>query len=151
MRKYVDTVVNALIYRDKLFNRYIVIPHAPPLLRIMDGFFHACGLPNVCGTIDGSHIPLSQKLDKWVIAKPTYYNCKQTSYNYIVLQGICNMDKLFWNVCCLVRGGTTNGGQFKMSFIHEQLQTRSILREPIVVVESLEIKPYFLGDVGYAS
>jgi hypothetical protein len=34
----------------------------------MDGFFHACGLPNVCGTIDGSHILFSQKSNKWVIA-----------------------------------------------------------------------------------
>jgi len=28
---------------------------------------------------------------------------------------------------------------------------RSILREPIVVVEGLEIKPYLLIDAGYAS
>ncbi len=80
----------------------------------MDGFFHACGLPNVCGTIDWSHIPLSQKLGKRVTAAPTNYNC----YNSIVLQGICNMDKLFWNVCCSVLGGTTNGAQFKLSFIY---------------------------------
>jgi hypothetical protein len=32
----------------------------------MDGFSYACGLANVCGAIDGSHISLSQKLDKQV-------------------------------------------------------------------------------------
>jgi hypothetical protein len=51
----------------------------------------------------------------------------------------------------LVPSRTTNGGQFKVSFIYQQLQTWSILREPIVVVEGLEIKPYLLGNMGYAS
>jgi hypothetical protein len=37
----------------------------------MDGFFFACGLPNVYGAIDASHIPISWKLDN------EYYNtCK---------------------------------------------------------------------------
>jgi hypothetical protein len=34
-------------------------------------FFHANGLPNVCGAIDGSHIPLSQEPNKWVTIIPT--------------------------------------------------------------------------------
>jgi hypothetical protein len=71
MHKYVDIVVDPLISKDKLFSWYIFIPHGPCLLRIMHGFFHACGLPNVCGTIDGSYIPLSQKPHKWVITVHT--------------------------------------------------------------------------------
>jgi hypothetical protein len=39
VHKYVDIIVNALIFRDKLFSLYISIPHGPHLLRIMDGFF----------------------------------------------------------------------------------------------------------------
>jgi hypothetical protein len=111
----------------------------------MDGFFHTCG------DIDGSHISLPQKSDKRVIAIPTYYHCRRKSCNSIVLQAICDMDKLFWNVCCLVLGKTTNGGQFKVSSIYQQLRTQSILREPIVVDEGLKINPYLLGDAGYAS
>jgi hypothetical protein len=38
-----------------------------------------------------------------------------------------------------------------VSSIYQQLQTLSILREPIVVVEGLKIKLYLLGDAGYAS
>jgi len=71
MCKYVDIVVNTLISKDKLFSRYISIPHGSCLLKIMHKFFHACGLPNVCGTIDGSHIMLSQKQYKRVITVPT--------------------------------------------------------------------------------
>jgi hypothetical protein len=74
VHKYVDIVVDVLISRDKLFSRYIFIHYGPRLLRIMDRFFHACRLPNVSGTIDGSHIALSQKQDKWVTVAPTYYD-----------------------------------------------------------------------------
>jgi hypothetical protein len=38
-----------------------------------------------------------------------------------------------------------------VSSIYQQLQTWSILREPIMVVEGLKIKPYLLGDTSYAS
>ncbi len=79
------------------------------------------------------------------------YHCRRKNCNSIVLQAICDMDKLFWNVCCLALGETTNGGQFKVSSIYQQLRTQSILREPIVVVEGLKINPYLLGDAGYAS
>jgi hypothetical protein len=70
--------------------------------------------------------------------------------NSIVLQAICDMDKLFWNVYYLVPSKIVDGGQFKVSFIYQQLRTCSILKEPIVVVEGLEIKPYLLGDAGCA-
>jgi len=61
------------------------------------------------------------------------------------------MDKLFWNVCCSIASKIADGGQFIVSFIYQQLQTRSILKEPIVVVEGLEIKPYLLENAGCAS
>ncbi len=38
-----------------------------------------------------------------------------------------------------------------MSFIYQQLQTWSIKKKPVVVVEALEIKPYLLGDASCAS
>jgi hypothetical protein len=39
----------------------IISSRRPLLYVIMDGFFHAYGLPNVYGAIDGSRIPHSQK------------------------------------------------------------------------------------------
>jgi hypothetical protein len=67
MCKYVDIVVDVLIFQDILFSWYIFIPHDSRLLMIMDGIFYARGLPNVCGTIDRLHILFSWKLDKYVI------------------------------------------------------------------------------------
>jgi hypothetical protein len=61
------------------------------------------------------------------------------------------MDKLFWNACCSIPSKIADGDQFKMSFIYQQLWTCSILKEPIVVVEGLEIKPYLLGNATCAS
>jgi len=60
MRKYVDIVVDDLIFKKNLLNQYIFIPHDLCLRRIMDECFDACGIPNVCGTIDGLHNPHSQ-------------------------------------------------------------------------------------------
>ncbi len=87
MHKYVDILVDALISRDKFFSWCIFIPHGPHLFRIglwMD-FFHASGLPNVFGAIDGSHILLSQKLNKWVTIILANYYCRWKSCNLIFL------------------------------------------------------------------
>jgi hypothetical protein len=106
----VDIVVDVLICRDKLFNWYIFILHGLHLIKIMDGFFHACGLPNVCGTIDGSHILFSQKSNKWVIAIVcTNYYYRWRGCNLVVLQATYDMDK-FWNVRCSVPSGMSNWG-----------------------------------------
>jgi len=89
--KYVDIIVKVLISRDELLSWYIFIPYGPRLLRIMDGFFHTCG------NIDGFHISLPQKLDKRVTTIPIDYHCRWKSCNLVILQAICDMDKLFWN------------------------------------------------------
>ncbi len=60
MRKYVHIVVDALIFKNKLLNQYIFIPHDLCLHRIMDECFDACGIPNVCGTVDGLYNTHSQ-------------------------------------------------------------------------------------------
>jgi hypothetical protein len=60
MHKYVDIVVDALIFKNKLLNQYILIPHDLCLRRIMDDCFDACGIPNVCDPIDRLHNPHSQ-------------------------------------------------------------------------------------------
>jgi hypothetical protein len=113
MHKYVTItiVVDALIFMDKLFNRYIFISHGSHLFRIMGEFFiHVGYLIFVSDAIKGSQILLSPKPNKWVIAIFVNYYYKHESCNSTVLQAICDMDKLFWNVCCSVLGKMANGG-----------------------------------------
>jgi hypothetical protein len=57
-RKYVAIVYDVLIDKDKLFNKYINIPLGQCLKNIIVHFEHLTGLPNICGVIDGIHIPL---------------------------------------------------------------------------------------------
>jgi hypothetical protein len=61
------------------------------------------------------------------------------------------MDKVFWNVCCSVPGGTVDGGQFKISQIYEQIRRREKLATPVVIVDGTHIKHFLLGDAGYPS
>jgi len=85
----------------------------------MDKFFYACGLLNVCGTNNGSYIPISQKPNKQAIIVHAYNYYRHKNYNSIVLQAICDMDKLFWNVCCLILGEMMDADQFQVSFIYQ--------------------------------
>ena len=61
------------------------------------------------------------------------------------------MDKVFWNVCCSVPGGTADGGQFKISHIDEQIRQKEILATPVVILDGTHIKLFLLGDAEYPS
>ncbi len=58
IRKYVDIVYDVLIDKDKLFNKYINIPSGQCLKNIIAHFEHLTSIPNICGAVDGTHIPL---------------------------------------------------------------------------------------------
>ena len=58
---------------------------------------------------------------------------------------------MFWNVCCSVPDETTDGGQFKISQIYEQIRWRELLATPVVIVDGINIKHFLLGDAGYPS
>jgi hypothetical protein len=119
VRKYMGIVLDALVSRDKLFGKYISVPSDACLDKIIAGYVQSCGLPNVCGSIDGSHIPLQRKPDKRQTAVVADFWCRRKCFSSVILQTVCDMDKVFWNVCCLVPGGTVDGGQFKISQIYE--------------------------------
>ena len=56
------------------------------------------GLSNICGAIDGTHIPLVRRpcSDLTPMASD-FFNRKK--FRNVVLQGVCDMDRIFWNVC----------------------------------------------------
>ena len=64
IRKYMRIVLDALVFRDKLFGKYISVSSGAHLDRVIAGYIQSCGLSNVCGSIDGSHIPLQRRSDK---------------------------------------------------------------------------------------
>ncbi len=67
IRKYVDIVCDALCDKNKLFNNYISIPFGQHLQKIIINRFHDLTvLPNICGAIDGTHIPFTSFSNKRV-------------------------------------------------------------------------------------
>ena len=62
IRKYIDIVCGVLSSHDRgLFITYIHTPTRDRLLDIMKRFRNSMGLPNICGAIDGTHIPLARR------------------------------------------------------------------------------------------
>jgi hypothetical protein len=69
-------------------------------------------LHNICGAIDVIHVPLAHRAGSNVtLAHSDYYNRKKQ--NNIIIQVVCNADKLFWNICAICHGGIHDGRQFK--------------------------------------
>jgi hypothetical protein len=67
------------------------------------------GLSNICGAIDGIHIPLVKRPNiRYTLVTLYYYNWKK-SHN-IVLQVVCDTQKMFCNVCVGQLGGVYDGG-----------------------------------------
>ena len=80
VRKYMGIVLDALVSRDKLFGKYISVPSGARLDRIIAGYVQSCGLPNVCGSIDGSHIPLQRRPDKRQTAVVADFWCRRKKF-----------------------------------------------------------------------
>jgi hypothetical protein len=75
---YVDIVCDVLCNKDKLFDKYIKTPTRNCLLHIVQQFENLTILPNICGAIDGTHIPLVDRPNrKYIIAVVDCYNRKR--------------------------------------------------------------------------
>ncbi len=86
VRKYVNIV---LCNKDKLFDKYIKTSTKDRLLNIIQQFEDLTRLPNICGAIDGTHIPLAEGSNKrYIIAVVDDYNQKR--FHSIFLQTICD-------------------------------------------------------------
>ena len=78
-----------------------------------------------------------------------FFNCKR--FHSIILQGVCDTNKMFWNVCAGQPGGVHDAGQFVVSSIAAQLSTRQILPELVIHLRRMDIRPYLIGDTAYPS
>ena len=148
IRKYVDIVCDILCDGDKLFSQFISIPTGDRLKDIISDFQDLTRMPNICGAIDGTHIPLAENPSKRItLAACDFYNRKK--FNSTVLQAVCDSKKLFWNVCASQPGGVHDGGQFKVSSLYRSLKRREILQDPVVSIGGVRCTPYLIGDAAY--
>ena len=71
-------------------------------------------LPNIVGAIDGTHIRLNCRPTRRFTPMPSYfYNMKR--FHCIVLHGICDVDRIFWNVCACQSCGVHDPCKFDVS------------------------------------
>ncbi len=126
IRKYTYIVCDVLSNGDKLFSVYIHIPIGDPLLNIIEQFHDIIGLQQICGVINGTHIPLSVKPNKQITSSTTYFY-DRNHFHSIMFQVACDYD-IFWIACASQLGGIANGGQFKMSNLYRSFRLRQILQ-----------------------
>jgi hypothetical protein len=148
IRKYTYNVCDVLSNGDKLFLIYVHIPIGDPLLNILEQFHDIIGLQQICGVIDGTHIPLSVKPNKQITSSTTYFY-NRNRFHSIMFQVACDYDMFFWITCTSQPTRMANGGQFKMSSLYRSFRLRQILQELIVTIEGVHIQLYLLGDATY--
>lgn len=149
--RYTRLVTEALACRRKLYSKYVVMPAGRRLHRITQGFQAATGLPNMCGAIDGTHIKLCQKPGKLrqLQLTPVQHYWSEHGFYSILLQGVCDADCVFWNVCCNGPGALHDAAHFRSSRLWTELMEGGEVVEPLVKVEGKEIRPYLVGDSAY--
>ncbi len=59
------------------------------------------------------------------------------------------MEKILWIIYVEQPRGIYDGGQFKSSRLYKELRIWQILQELEVIVQSMRMIPYFIGDYVY--
>lgn len=76
-----------------------------------------------------------------------FYNKKK--FHNIVVQVMCNADKIFWNVCVDRPTGVHDDEQFKNSSFYRPWRYYMILQEHMIIIGGLRCTPYLIGNIVY--
>ena len=125
---------------------HIVIPTEGRIRRLSSEFECNTGIPNVCGAIGGTHIKLQLKPRNSY--RPADYWCSHGFYS-ILLQGVCDADKVFWDVCCNAPGGLDNSTHLRASSIWARLKDGEILQKPEIHTPNGVCRPVIIGNRSY--
>lgn len=144
--KYTLIVASALADANKLYGRYMAIPTGDRMVRIISQFQQMTNVSNMCGAIDGTHIKLYFKPAK--LYTPSAYRSPY-KFHSILLQAVCDPNKLFWDVCCMAPGGAHDASHFMTSNLYQKIKEGLSLQEPVLTVEGRDVSPYMVGDSAY--
>ncbi|MCO5611410.1 hypothetical protein L7F22_065663 [Adiantum nelumboides] len=146
IRKYTDLIIRALTTQEMLVRTHLETPSERRLAKIIEDFQDITNLPNMCGAVDGTHIKLARKPQCDFF--PAQYVSRH-GFHSILLQGIVDSKKIFWNVVCSAPGGTHDSTVFKGSTIYAQMKRNEVLNTPLLEVSGLRVRPYIVGDSAY--
>ncbi len=111
-------------------------------------FENLTGTPNICEAIDGTHIPLANLIRKKItLATSDFFNRKK--FHSIVLQAVCDVNKIFWNICASQPGGVHDGGQFKRCSLYAHLRSQEILQKLVVTIQGMKCTSFLISDATY--
>ena len=113
---------------------------------IICGFHCITRLPQICGAIDGSHVKLYRKPPTKYT--PADYWCRHDVHT-ILLQGICDSNQSFLDVCVFAPEGTHDATRMRSLEFFQKPMRRRILQEPSINIRGETIKPYIIGDSTY--
>eukprot|EP01018_Ginkgo_biloba_P020398 Gb_36726 [translate_table: standard] len=155
VRKYTEIIIYIII--QTMQKRYIKIPSRDQLHKIMSDFQTITLLPTICGVIDGTHMRTRCgvidgthiKLTKKAKNDDTPVQYMNRHHFYSVLLGICDAQKVFWDVCVNAPGGTNDARHWNCSAIRYKMQTRQVLASPTIQIEGVTIYPHLIGDSAY--
>ena len=103
IQRYNLIICRVFANKNLLFFRNVSTPIGQRLHNVISWFHDLSGFPNKRGAIDGTHIKLYQKPPQWYILA-NYWS--HYGFYSILLQGICDGDKIIWNVHIIVPCGT---------------------------------------------
>ena len=109
------------ILATTLYDDYIRPPSPSQCQTLSKSFKEKCGLEQIVGAIDGTHIVLAtQPIDKY---NPHDYYNRHSKWS-ILMQAICDDNGAFWDVCCVQHGSTQDATHFQYSSVFKKLKTR---------------------------
>ncbi|KAI5066943.1 hypothetical protein GOP47_0017471 [Adiantum capillus-veneris] len=132
--------------KEMLVRTHLETPSGRQLAKIIEDFQDITNLPNMCGAVDGTHIKLARKPHGDFF--PTQYVSRH-GFHIILLQGIVDSRKIFWNVVCSAPGGTHDSTVFKGFAIYAQMKRNEVLNTPLLEVSGLRVRPYIVEDSVY--
>ena len=144
--KYTLLICHALADKDKLLKTYISLPSGVRLANIIASFHNITRPPNICGAIDGTHCQLNRKPPQSFT--PGDYWCRHDIYNDL-LQGVCDSEKIFWDICVRAPEGTHDAAHLRQSSFYKKLMMMEILQEYVITIGGQQILPYVVGDSAY--
>lgn len=74
------------------------------------------------------------------------YWCKHDIYS-VLLQGICDGEMIFENVCVRAQGGTRNVAHLRQHSFYIQLMRKQIFQEHVVTIGGQQILMFVAGDL----
>ena len=69
--------------------------------------------------------------------------------NGVFLQGICDPQKIFWDVSFNAPGGAHDADHWNCSAIKKRMQKREVLATPTFQIDGSSVYPQLIGDSSY--